>query len=44
LLTEAGQLEPMIMLQYHYAKFSLKNGEEEGPSGEPAEAIAGGAS
>ena len=38
LLTEAAQLEHMIMCQYLYAEFSLKEGEDEGLSGEQAEA------
>jgi hypothetical protein len=40
LLTEAAQLEHMIMCQYLYAEFSLKEGEDEGLSSEQAEAIA----
>src|SRR2546421_8117559 len=40
LLTEAGQLEHMIMCQYLYAEFSLKEGEGERLSGEQAEAVA----
>jgi hypothetical protein len=40
LLAEASQLEHMIMCQYLFAEFSLKEGEEEGLSREQAEAVA----
>lgn len=39
LLTEAAQLEHMIMCQYLYAEFSLKHGEDEGLSRGHAEAV-----
>jgi hypothetical protein len=39
LLTEASQLEHMIMCQYLYAEFSLKRGTEEGLTEEQAEAV-----
>ena len=39
LLAEAAQLEHMIMCQYLYAEFSLKDGTEEGLSGEQADAV-----
>ena len=39
LLTEASQLEHMIMCQYLFAEFSLKDGTGEGLSDEQAEAI-----
>jgi hypothetical protein len=39
LLAEASQLEHMIMCQYLFAEFSLKQGEAEGLSGEQAEAV-----
>jgi len=39
LLAEAAQLEHMIMCQYLYAEFSLKDGTEEGLTAEQAEAV-----
>jgi len=39
LLAEAAQLEHMIMCQYLYAEFSLKNGPTDGLTGEQAEAV-----
>jgi hypothetical protein len=39
LLTEASQLEHMIMCQYLYAEFSLKSGTEEGLTPEQADAV-----
>jgi Ferritin-like len=39
LLAEAAQLEHMIMCQYLFAEFSLKDGTSEGLSGEQAEAV-----
>ena len=39
LLTEASQLEHMIMCQYLFAEFSLKNGTAEGLTPEQAEAV-----
>ncbi len=39
LLAEAAQLEHMIMCQYLYAEFSLKDGAGEGLTGEQAEAV-----
>ena len=39
LLAEAAQLEHMIMCQYLYAEFSLKDGTEEGLSVEQADAV-----
>ena len=39
LLTEASQLEHMIMCQYLFAEFSLKQGTEEGLTAEQAEAV-----
>ncbi len=39
LLAEAAQLEHMIMCQYLYAEFSLKDGTAEGLTGEQAEAV-----
>ena len=39
LLAEAAQLEHMIMCQYLYAEFSLKDGTEEGLSAEQADAV-----
>jgi Ferritin-like len=39
LLTEASQLEHMIMCQYLFAEFSLKQGPEEGLTTEQAEAV-----
>jgi Ferritin-like len=39
LLAEASQLEHMIMCQYLFAEFSLKQGTEEGLSGEQAGAV-----
>jgi hypothetical protein len=39
LLAEAAQLEHMIMCQYLYAEFSLKDGTGEGLTGEQAEAV-----
>jgi hypothetical protein len=41
LLAEAAQLEHMIMCQYLYAEFSLKNGPAEGLTAEQAEAVEG---
>ena len=38
LLAEAAQLEHMIMCQYLFAEFSLKNGTSEGLTDEQAEA------
>jgi Ferritin-like len=40
LLTEAAQLEHMLMCEYLFAEFSLKEGEDRGLTGEQAEAIA----
>jgi hypothetical protein len=40
LLTEASQLEHMIMCQYLYASFSLKGGTDEGLTEEQAAAVA----
>jgi len=40
LLTEASQLEHMIMCQYLYATFSLKGGTDEGLTEEQAAAVA----
>jgi ferritin-like protein len=39
LLTEAAQLEHMIMCQYLYAEFSLKEGGDEGLTAEQAESV-----
>jgi Ferritin-like len=39
LLSEASQLEHMIMCQYLFAEFSLKDGTSEGLTGEQAEAV-----
>jgi hypothetical protein len=39
LLAEAAQLEHMIMCQYLYAEFSLRNGPTEGLTAEQAEAV-----
>jgi Ferritin-like len=39
LLAEAAQLEQMIMCQYLYAEFSLKDGTAEGLTAEQAEAV-----
>jgi hypothetical protein len=39
LLAEAAQLEHMIMCQYLYAEFSLKEGTGDGLTGEQAEAV-----
>ena len=39
LLAEAAQLEHMIMCQYLFAEFSLKNGTSDGLNGEEAEAV-----
>jgi hypothetical protein len=39
LLSEAAQLEHMIMCQYLFAEFSLKQGEAEGLTAEQAEAV-----
>jgi Ferritin-like len=39
LLSEAAQLEHMIMCQYLFAEFSLKEGTDEGLTGEQAEAV-----
>ena len=39
LLTEASQLEHMIMCQYLFAEFSLRSGTDEGLSEEQAEAV-----
>ncbi|MGN6169784.1 MAG: ferritin-like domain-containing protein [Solirubrobacteraceae bacterium] len=39
LLAEAAQLEHMIMCQYLYAEFSLKDGTEEGLNAEQADAV-----
>ena len=39
LLAEAAQLEHMIMCQYLFAEFSLKNGTSDGLTGEQAEAV-----
>jgi hypothetical protein len=39
LLAEAAQLEHMIMCQYLYAQFSLKDGAGEGLTGEQADAV-----
>ena len=39
LLSEAAQLEHMIMCQYLFAEFSLKNGTGDGLTGEQAEAV-----
>lgn len=39
LLSEAAQLEHMIMCQYLFAEFSLKNGTSDGLTGEQAEAV-----
>ena len=41
LLAEASQLEHMIMCQYLFAEFSLKQGTEEGLTGEQAAAALG---
>ena len=40
LLSEATQLEHMIMCQYLYAAFSLKRDVAEGPTAEQADAVA----
>lgn len=40
LLAEAAQLEHMIMCQYLFAQFSLKNGTNDGLTDEQAEAVA----
>jgi hypothetical protein len=39
LLAEAAQLEHMIMCQYLFAEFSLKNTTSEGLTAEQAEAV-----
>jgi hypothetical protein len=39
LLAEASQLEHMIMCQYLFAEFSLKQGTDEGLTSEQAEAV-----
>jgi Ferritin-like len=39
LLAEASQLEHMIMCQYLFAEFSLKQGTEEGLTSGQAEAV-----
>jgi hypothetical protein len=39
LLSEAAQLEQMIMCQYLFAEFSLKDGTNDGLTGEQAEAV-----
>ena len=39
LLSEAAQLEHMIMCQYLFAEFSLKNGTSDGLTGEQAEVV-----
>ena len=39
LLAEAAQLEHMIMCQYLFAEFSLKNGTSDGLTDEQAEAV-----
>ena len=39
LLAEAAQLEHMIMCQYLFAQFSLKDGTSDGLTGEQAEAV-----
>jgi hypothetical protein len=41
LLTEASQLEHMIMCQYLFAEFSLKSGTDEGLTEEQAQAVEG---
>src|SRR5215469_11200901 len=40
LLSEAGQVEHLIMCQYLYAAFSLKTGPDEGLTAEQADAVA----